>query len=76
MSITTTLTNIVKRYLGWSIGLSILMILAGLLAIVMPHAAGIAVTVLVGWLLVFSGVAHLVFGWHTRNTGGLLWSFF
>jgi uncharacterized membrane protein HdeD (DUF308 family) len=75
MSITTTLANIVKRFLGWSIALSILMILAGFLAIVVPYAAGIAVTVFVGWLLVFSGVAHLVFGWHTRSTGGLLWEF-
>jgi uncharacterized membrane protein HdeD (DUF308 family) len=73
MSMTTTLANIVKRFLGWSIALSILMILAGFLAIVVPYAAGIAVTVFVGWLLVFSGVAHLVFGWHTRSTGGLLW---
>src|SRR6266478_4604405 len=75
MSITTTLANIVKRFLGWSIALSILMILAGFLAIVVPYAAGIAVTVFVGWLLVFSGVAHLVFGWHTRSTGGLLLEF-
>jgi uncharacterized membrane protein HdeD (DUF308 family) len=48
------------------------MIVAGILAIIMPPAAGIAVTILVGWLLIFSGVAHLVFGWHTRTTGGLL----
>jgi uncharacterized membrane protein HdeD (DUF308 family) len=75
MSIPTRLANIVKRLLGWSIALSILMILAGLLAIVVPHAAGIAVTVLVGWLLVFSGVAHVAFGWHTRSTGTLLWEF-
>jgi uncharacterized membrane protein HdeD (DUF308 family) len=48
------------------------MILAGILAIVVPPAAGIAVTVLFGWLLIFSGVAHLVFGWQTRSTGGLI----
>jgi uncharacterized membrane protein HdeD (DUF308 family) len=48
------------------------MILAGILAIVIPPAAGIAVTVLFGWLLIFSGVAHLVFGWQTRSTGGLM----
>jgi uncharacterized membrane protein HdeD (DUF308 family) len=48
------------------------MILAGILAIVIPPAAGLAVTVLFGWLLIFSGVAHLVFGWQTRSTGGLI----
>jgi uncharacterized membrane protein HdeD (DUF308 family) len=65
--------TVVKRVLGWSVALSILMILAGCLAIVVPRAAGIAITIFVGWLLIFSGVAHFVFGWHTRGNGGLIW---
>lgn len=72
MSATSTAT-IAKQSLGWSIVLSILMILAGVLAIAIPPAAGLAVTIVVGWLLVFSGGAHLVFGWHTRTTGGFIW---
>ncbi len=62
----TSLGTIVKKSVGWSIGLSVLMILAGFLAIAVPQAAGIAVNLLVAWLLVFSGAAHLVFAWHTR----------
>jgi uncharacterized membrane protein HdeD (DUF308 family) len=74
MSVTSTpIPVIVRKSLGWSIGLSVLMIVAGILAIVIPPAAGIAVTVLFGWLLVFSGAAHWVFGWQTRSTGGLIW---
>jgi uncharacterized membrane protein HdeD (DUF308 family) len=69
----TSVGTIVNKSVGWSIGLSVLMILAGLLAIALPQAAGIAVNLLVGWLLVFSGGAHLVFAWHTRTTGGFLW---
>ena len=69
----TSLVTIAKQSLGWSIALSVLMIIAGLLAIVVPAAAGIAVTILVGWLLVFSGAAHLVFAWHTRTTGAFIW---
>jgi uncharacterized membrane protein HdeD (DUF308 family) len=49
------------------------MIVAGILAIASPLAAGIAINLLVAWLLVFSGCVHLVFAWHTRSTGGLLW---
>lgn len=64
---------ILKKALGWSIGLSALMILAGVLAIASPMAAGIAVDVLVAWLLVFSGCVHFVFAWYTRSTGGILW---
>jgi uncharacterized membrane protein HdeD (DUF308 family) len=69
----TSLGTIVKKSVGWSIGLSVLMIVAGLLAIAVPQAAGIAVNLLVAWLLVFSGVAHLVFAWHTRTTGAMVW---
>ena len=65
--------TIVKKSVGWSIGLSVLMILAGILAIAVPQAAGIAVNILVAWLLVFSGGAHLVFAWHTRGAGGIIW---
>jgi uncharacterized membrane protein HdeD (DUF308 family) len=63
----------VKKSVGWSIGLSVLMIVAGILAIASPLAASIAVDVLVAWLLVFSGCVHLVFAWYTRTTGGFLW---
>ena len=63
----------VKKAVNWSIGLSVLMIVAGVLAIASPLAAGVAVNVLVAWLLVFSGCAHLVFAWNTRSTGGFLW---
>src|SRR5712691_12154034 len=65
--------TILKKSLGWSIALSVLMLLAGFLAIVVPPIVGIAVAVFVAWLLVFSGAAHLVFAWHTRTTGGIIW---
>jgi len=63
----------VKKAAGWSVMLSVLMIVAGILAIIVPPASGVAVTILVGWLMVFSGAAHLVYGWDTRSSGGLLW---
>jgi uncharacterized membrane protein HdeD (DUF308 family) len=49
------------------------MIVAGILAIVVPPAAGITVVLVVAWLLIFSGATHLVFAWHTRTTGGFVW---
>jgi uncharacterized membrane protein HdeD (DUF308 family) len=48
------------------------MIVAGILAIASPLAAGIAINVLVAWLLVFSGCVHLVFAWYTRSAGGFI----
>jgi len=69
----TSVGTFVKDSLGWCIGLSILMILTGVLAIALPQVAGIAVNLVVAWLLAFSGAAHLVFAWHTRTTRGALW---
>ena len=69
----TSAATLVKKSVGWSIGLSVLMIVAGILAIALPAVAGLAINILVAWLLVFSGCAHLVFAWYTRSTGGLLW---
>jgi uncharacterized membrane protein HdeD (DUF308 family) len=63
----------INREVGWSIVLSVLMIVAGVLAIIVPRASGIAVTILVGWLLVFCGAAHLAYAWQTRRSGGLWW---
>ena len=67
------LSSLVGKSIRWSIILSVLMIVAGLLAILVPPAAGIAVTLLVGWLLVFSGLMHFVYAWHTRSTGATVW---
>ncbi|HTU43906.1 MAG TPA: DUF308 domain-containing protein [Bryobacteraceae bacterium] len=69
----TSAATFVKKSVGWSIGLSVLMIVAGIVAIALPMAAGIAINLLVAWLLLFSGCTHLVFAWYTRSAGGLLW---
>jgi uncharacterized membrane protein HdeD (DUF308 family) len=58
---------------GWSIGLSVLMILAGFVAIIFSPVAGIATELLIAWLLIFSGLAHIALGWSARGTRRLLW---
>src|ERR1700693_6326326 len=72
---TTTIapSTLLKKSLGWTIALSVVMIIAGILAVIMPPVAGVAVTVLFGWLLTISGVAHLAYAWHARGTGAILW---
>ena len=60
MSATTTAIFVTaKKSLTWSIVLSALMILAGILAIFIPPVAGLAVTIFIGWI--FSGVVGNVF---------------
>jgi uncharacterized membrane protein HdeD (DUF308 family) len=53
--------------------IAILLIIAGLLAIFLPFVAGIAITAVVGWLLLIAAIAHFVFAWHTRGTGVVIW---
>jgi len=52
--------EVVKKATGWFIAVAVLFILLGIFAIAEPYAAGLGVTLLVGWLLVFGAVAHFV----------------
>jgi uncharacterized membrane protein HdeD (DUF308 family) len=69
----TSVPVIVKKSVNWSIALSVLIIIAGALGIILPPLAGFAATVFFGWLLIFCGIAHLVFAWHARGTGAIIW---
>src|SRR6266540_3160998 len=67
------LTAEVHRATTGSIVLSVLMIVTGVLAIGLPMIAGLAVTAIVGWLLIFSGALHLAFAWRGGRAGAVLW---
>jgi uncharacterized membrane protein HdeD (DUF308 family) len=62
-----------RKALNWTIALSVVMIVAGILAILVPPIAGIATTIFFAWMLIISGVLHFVYAWHTRGTGGMFW---
>ena len=50
----------VKKATGWFIAIGVLFIVLGIFAIAEPFAAGLGVTLLVGWLLVIGAVAHFI----------------
>lgn len=52
--------TLVKKATGWFIAVAVLFILLGIFAIAEPFAAGLGVTLLVGWLLVIGAVAHFI----------------
>jgi uncharacterized membrane protein HdeD (DUF308 family) len=58
---------------SWSIFVAILVILCGLLAIIVPILGGIAVTLLIGWVVTMVGVLHLFYAFGGRNTRTRLW---
>jgi uncharacterized membrane protein HdeD (DUF308 family) len=49
------------------------MIIAGVIAIILPVTAGVAATALMGCLFIFCGIVHAMFGRRARGAGGFLW---
>jgi uncharacterized membrane protein HdeD (DUF308 family) len=59
----TTIARDIRQSTTWSIVLSVVMMVSGVLAILIPPVAGLTVTLVFGWLLIFTGVLHLGFAW-------------
>ena len=68
-----SLNKEINRELGWSIVASVIMMAAGILAIIVPRFSGIAVTIFIGSLLVVAGAAHLIYALYLRTGGGFWW---
>jgi uncharacterized membrane protein HdeD (DUF308 family) len=69
----TPLSPLVPKSVSWSIALSVLLILAGLFAMLVPPISGIAVTLVFAWAMILSGITHFAFAFKTHTTGGVLW---
>ena len=65
--------DIFKRVTGLSIGLAVLMIVLGFAAMFKPFAAGVGISLFIAWIIVFSGVVHLVYAFAARSAGSFLW---
>jgi uncharacterized membrane protein HdeD (DUF308 family) len=64
----------VRRARGWFFGLGIVFVLLGVLAILLPFAASLATTLLLGWLLVIGGVVQGFHAIQNRAWGGSGWA--
>jgi uncharacterized membrane protein HdeD (DUF308 family) len=66
-------SNVVQQASTWSIMWGVLLLVLGLLAIVSPFLAAIAVTGFIAWLIVLAGAVHLILAFHTHGAGSLIW---
>mgnify|MGYP001600163238 FL=1 len=73
MSSTPSLSAIAPKSPGWSIALSVILILAGIFAVIVPDISGIGITLVFGWLMIISAITHFIFAFKTHTTGSLLW---
>ena len=60
---------------GWFMALGILVIVLGLVAFGAPFASGIAINLLIGWLLIISGIAHCIHAFKATGWRGGLFQF-
>jgi uncharacterized membrane protein HdeD (DUF308 family) len=68
-----SITQVFKEATGASIGWAVVMIVLGFAAVFLPFAAGIGVSILVGWIIVFSGFAHIAYAFAAQGAGTFLW---
>ena len=64
-----TITDDVKRRTTWSIFMGILTAALGVFLILYPLATATVTTVLLGWALIFVGIAHFIFALHSQTIG-------
>jgi len=65
--------GIARHASTWSIVWGVLLIVTGMLAIGAPFLAAVAVTALIGWLIVFAGIVHLAIAFHSHGAGSVIW---
>ena len=58
---------------GWSIALSVILILVGIFAVLIPSVSGIGITLVFGWLMIISAITHFIFAFKTHTAGSLIW---
>jgi uncharacterized membrane protein HdeD (DUF308 family) len=69
----STLDGELKRVSGISLVLSVLLIIFGVLAIALPLASSIGIAIVVGWLVIFAGIAQVVHAFQSKGIGHIVW---
>jgi uncharacterized membrane protein HdeD (DUF308 family) len=72
--ITAALAKAVHEHWKTFLAEGILLVVLGLAAILVPPIAGLAATVFLGWMLVFAGIAGVLFTMRARGAPGFGWA--
>ena len=59
--------NGMRKASGWSVALGVLMIIAGLIAMVEPGVSGLFIALIVGWSAIFNGFAQILYAFRTHG---------
>jgi uncharacterized membrane protein HdeD (DUF308 family) len=70
----TYLSDQVERQTGtWYVVGAIVMVIAGVLAISLPLATTVALSVVLAWLIIAAGIAHLIAAFRFDSFGSFIW---
>jgi uncharacterized membrane protein HdeD (DUF308 family) len=65
--------GLINKAGGWFIAIAVVFILLGVISIMEPVVAGLAVAILVGWVLIMGGLAHLLATFDGVGAGQSIW---
>ncbi len=68
-----TPSDILKQATGMSIVWSVVMIVLGFLAVLLPFGTGLGVSMAVGWIIFFSGFVYLAYAFTAQSAGAVIW---
>jgi uncharacterized membrane protein HdeD (DUF308 family) len=72
--LSTALGRSIHDHWGLFLAEGIILVLLGMAAIVVPPIAGLTVTIFIGWMLLFGGVAGLIASFWGRQAPGFIWA--
>jgi len=70
---TTTIEELLEQFSASSIVVSILLVVCGLLMVLLPAVTSLGVALVIGWLLLFAGVARLFSAFQSKGAGHVVW---
>jgi len=69
---TQNVTDEIKKHAAWSIFMGVVTAALGIFLIIYPLETATITTVLLGWVLIFVGLAQFVFALHSRTVGNFV----
>lgn len=68
-----TLRQDIRQGTAWGIAVGVLLIILGIVAIALPFATAIALSLLFGWLFILGGIAQIAYAFFSRRAGSFIW---
>src|SRR5438067_1679364 len=63
----------VGHHAPWFIGLGVVFIIGGAIALFYPFLASVTAALVIGWVFIFVGVLTLIHAWRVGSWGGVAW---